>query len=117
MAFTWYERLLGRFARATSARRVWYRWPFPIAMASLVGLRSTMRERNLFDCETAPLPADPPRPDIKVLSEGRTVDGSYNDLGAPRMGMAGARFGRNVPISETFGENSPGLYEIGRAHV
>ncbi|MDX0411604.1 peroxidase [Sinorhizobium medicae] len=111
MAFTWYERLLGRFARATSARRVWYRWPFPIAMASLVGLRSTMRERNLFDCETAPLPADPPRPDIKVLSEGRTVDGSYNDLGAPRMGMAGARFGRNVPISETFGENSPGLYD------
>ncbi len=29
---------------------------------------------------------------------GRTADGSYNDLENPRMGMAGTRFGRNVPL-------------------
>ena len=39
------------------------------------------------------------------------ADGSYNDLGCPWMGMAGARFGRNVPISDTHGEQPPELYE------
>ena len=32
----------------------------------------------------------------------RTNDGTYNDLRCPRMGSAGVRFGRNVPLSETF---------------
>ena len=32
----------------------------------------------------------------------RTSDGTYNDLTCPRMGSAGMRFGRNVPLSETF---------------
>ena len=32
----------------------------------------------------------------------RTNDGTYNDVSCPRMGSAGMRFGRNVPLSETF---------------
>ena len=32
----------------------------------------------------------------------RTVDGSWNDLDNPTMGMAGTRFGRNVPIEHTW---------------
>ena len=32
----------------------------------------------------------------------RTSDGTYNDLKCPRMGSAGMRFGRNVPLSEAF---------------
>ena len=32
----------------------------------------------------------------------RTVDGSWNDLANPTMGMAGTRFGRNVPIEHTW---------------
>ena len=41
-----------------------------------------------------------PRPAIAV--NARTSDGMYNDLTCPRMGSAGMRFGRNVPLSETF---------------
>jgi hypothetical protein len=103
------ERLLGRFAGLTSRWRPWHRWPFLIAMPTLVGLRVNMRARNLFDTETAPLRGAPtPSGDVRGQ---RTIDGSYNDLGKPWMGMAGTRFGRNVPIPESFGEEEPGVYD------
>ena len=41
--------------------------------------------------------------DGQVLTN-RTADGTYNDLENPAMGMAGSRFGRNVPIENTFPE-------------
>jgi hypothetical protein len=39
---------------------------------------------------------EPPRPEHRT---SRTHDGSYNDLAVPRAGMAGTRFGRNIPLS------------------
>lgn len=110
MAYSLTDRLLSKLSGALTARRIWFRWPFPLAMIALVGMRIRMRERNLYDCETEPLPPAPPTPDFDPR-EGRTADGSFNDLGHPRMGMAGARFGRNVPIAETFGEVLPGLQD------
>ena len=103
------ERLLGRFAELTNRFQVWYRLPFMFAMPTIVGHRVNMREHNLSDTERDP----------SLLKPGaganghdqRTADGSYNDLGCPWMGMAGARFGRNVPISDTHGEQPPELYE------
>jgi hypothetical protein len=109
MATRWYERLLGRFARLTGRRRPWHRWPFLIATPSLAGLRVNMRARNLFDTETDPQPTVP-APTVDFRNQ-RMGDGSYNDLGRPWMGMRDARFGRNVPIPDTFGEQPPGLYE------
>src|SRR5215218_2989543 len=41
----------------------------------------------------------------------RTVDGSWNDLSSPSMGMIGGRFGRNVPIARTFPDPLPQLLE------
>lgn len=78
-------------------------------MPTIVGTRVNMRQKNLYDCETEPLPSGPARPAFDVR-EARTADGSHNDLGCPWMGMAGARFGRNVPIADTFGEQPPDLY-------
>ena len=109
MAIPLRERLLGRFARLTNRFRVWYRLPFLLAMPTLVGHRVNMREHNLSDTERDPALLKPlggasPR-------DQRAADGSYNDLGCPWMGMAGARFGRNVPIADTFGEQPPDLYE------
>ena len=103
------ERLLGRFAELTNRFQVWYQLPFMLAMPTIVGHRVNMREHNLSDTERDP----------SLLKPGaganghdqRTADGSYNDLGCPWMGMAGARFGRNVPISDTHGEQPPELYE------
>ena len=37
-----------------------------------------------------------------AFEKQRTVDGSWNDLANPTMGMAGTRFGRNVPIEHTW---------------
>lgn len=88
---------------------MWHRWPFPIAMAMLAGHRITMRRRNLYDTETAPVPVVPVT-DGDIRGQ-RTADGTCNDLARPWMGMAGARFGRNMPINETFGEVFPGLYD------
>ena len=109
MVLPLHERLLGWFAELTKRFRVWYQLPFLLAMPTLVGHRAKLREHNLFDTERdpsglKPLGGSSPR-------DQRTADGSYNDLGCPWMGMARARFGRNVPIGDTYGEQLPDLYE------
>jgi len=103
------EQLLGRFAGLTNRFRVWYRLPFLLAMPTILGHRVNMREQNLSDTERDPSLLKP-----STGGNGhdqRQADGSYTDLGCPWMGMAGARFGRNVPIGDTHGEQPPELYE------
>ncbi|HVD73230.1 MAG TPA: peroxidase family protein, partial [Xanthobacteraceae bacterium] len=99
----------GRFAELTNRFQVWYRLPFLLAMPTIVGHRVNMREQNLSDTERDPSLLAP-RPGANGHDQ-READGSYNDLGCPWMGMAGARFGRNVPIGDTHGELPPELYE------
>jgi len=50
-----------------------------------------MREENLYDTERNPLQLNPRQ---TVPRDQREPDGSFNALGCPWMGMAGARFGR-----------------------
>ena len=79
----------------------WYEFPDAIAGPKLVELRRELREKNLHDTEEPPLESST----APLTAEGRnarTSDGTYNDLTCPRMGSAGMRFGRNVPLSETF---------------
>jgi hypothetical protein len=82
-------------------RRVgWDKLPKALSLGVLVGLRDTMRRLNLYDTEVVPTtslpPLAPPAPEHLVE---RTLDGTYNDLDQPRMGSAGTRFGRNIPLS------------------
>ena len=108
MARTWGDTVLAAFARVTSWLAPWHKWPFLIAMPTLAGIRVIMRERNLFNTETKTSTLNPaPESDLR----SRTADGSFNSLDVPWMGMAGARFGRNVPIKETFGEAERALIE------
>ena len=67
---------------------------------------------NLYDTNPGlpEPPASPPPYNLKYLTT-RTADGSYNDLNDPRMGMAGQRFGRNVPISYTYPEPEPAILD------
>ncbi|MEA2958313.1 MAG: hypothetical protein QOJ58_3819, partial [Alphaproteobacteria bacterium] len=102
------EQLLGRFAGLTNRFQVWYRLPFMLAMPTILGHRVNMREHNLSDTERDPTLL---KPSTGNGHDQRQADGSYNDLGCPWMGMAGARFGRNVPIGDTQGEQPPELYE------
>ena len=82
-------------------KKEWHELPGPVAAIKLVEMRNELREHNLHDTEEPPLEhsAEP------ATGEGRNIrtsDGLYNDLGCPRMGSAGMRFGRNVPLAETF---------------
>jgi hypothetical protein len=90
------DAITGRIDRA----RGWDKLPTAVSLGVLVGLRDTLRRFNLYDTSTVPAVDLPPLgpPDTRRLTE-RTLDGSYNDLDDPRMGMAGSRFGRNIPLT------------------
>jgi hypothetical protein len=102
MAAGFFESVIAAVFRAINRRRVWYRLPFPLAVVNLVSLRVDLRWRNLFDTETAP--PDPAPPGDFDIRHCRTVDGTFNDLSKTWMGMASARFGRNTPLPQTYGE-------------
>ncbi|MEA2509045.1 MAG: hypothetical protein QOG21_1127 [Actinomycetota bacterium] len=88
----------------------WARQPLPLALLTLIGLRSRLRERNLYDTGRGALD----RPDISSHTDyltSRTLDGSFNDLNDPLMGSLGSRFGRNVPLGYTHTEPSDALLD------
>ena len=94
-------RLVNRASTAIDHRIGWHRLPKPLGLAVLVGVRNVLRQSNLHDPQAVvpvvdPPPVEPPRPEHRT---SRTHDGSYNDLAVPRAGMAGTRFGRNIPLS------------------
>jgi len=94
-------------------RRVgWHRLPRLLGLLTLIGLRSRLRQRNLHDTGLAE-----PDPDLLERARDpeaaatRTLDGTLNDLDSPTMGRIGARFGRNVPVEETFPEPEPAILQ------
>ena len=90
----------------------WHRLPVPLGLAVLGGLRDVLRVRNLYDTSKLPAvnlpPVAPATPEVRT---NRTLDGTYNDLSQPRMGMAEARFGRNVPLEYTEPEPLPQMMQ------
>jgi len=90
----------------------WDRLPTPLGLMVLVGLRNLLRRHNLHDTSALPAVDTPPVPPFDPgLNTARTPDGTHNDLDNPSMGMAGSRFGRNIPIEHTFPEALPDLLE------
>jgi Animal haem peroxidase len=107
--------------RATTYQRIallvdrkvgWDKLPVPLGLAVLAGVRDTLRRANLYDTRVAPTVGAPPvgPPSPRHATE-RTADGSYNSLSDPTMGMARTRFGRNVPLGETWPEPEPAILE------
>jgi hypothetical protein len=82
-------------------KKEWHELPGPVAALKLVEMRNELREHNLQDTEDPPL-ENASEPGTSEGRNVRTSDGLYNDLGCPRMGSAGLRFGRNVPLKEAF---------------
>ena len=78
----------------------WFDLPYAAAAVRLVEMRTELRQNNLHDTEDPPLESRE-TPASSEAHSTRTNDGTYNDLRCPRMGSAGVRFGRNVPLSET----------------
>jgi len=84
-----------------SRDKEWFELPRPAAAGRLIEIRNELRAKNLHDTEDPPFPqAQGPIP--AEAKAGRTPDGEFNDLKCPMMGSTGARFGRNVPLSEAF---------------
>ena len=79
----------------------WYELPYGTAARRLVEIRDELRQKNLHDTEDPPL-ENASAPTSSETYPTRTNDGTYNDLRCPRMGSAGVRFGRNVPLEETY---------------
>jgi hypothetical protein len=93
-------RIYDRLAQLVDQRLGWDRLPRTWGLAVLAGLRNVLRRENLHDPSTwvpvVEAPPVPPRTPQHVVA--RSVDGSHNDLDHPDMGVAGARFGRNIPL-------------------
>lgn len=106
--WSWFGMVSDQLAQKVDHTIGWDRLPWPLGLPVIFGLRNILRQRNLYDTTNIPsvdLPA------IDAFSERfattRTSDGTYNDLEHPSMGMAGSRFGRNVPIEHTYPEKEP----------
>ena len=93
--------LFDRFVERIDHTIGWHRLPTWLSVISLIGIRHTLRQQNLYSTDTPgiPEPAPPPSPRHATV---RTPDGTYNDLEHPAMGSAGTRFGRNVPLTDVY---------------
>src|SRR5918993_5666642 len=106
LGLLWLARLTRTpaFARLTgwaAATTRWAKLPWPLGLLTILTYRNRLRRENLYDTESVTA-TDVPAPEDTRYLTGRTADGTYNDLDIPRMGSAGTRFGRNVPIDRTY---------------
>ena len=96
------ETLFSRIGDFLHRRRPWYKLPRLLAMPRLVEIRNDLRKYNLHDTEEPPLEkVEIPKDLDPKLRLERTIEGTHNDLQYPKMGCAGARFGRNCPLELT----------------
>ncbi|MFI8391087.1 peroxidase family protein [Streptomyces sp. NPDC085540] len=94
-------RIITRIAEFVDRRTGWDHLAVTPGLLTLFGLRVKLRQENLHDTSRLPsvdLPTPAPPSDTHRVN--RTADGSHNDLDEPRMGMAGTRFGRNIPLDK-----------------
>ncbi len=88
---------------ASKKKIPWWKLPTLLSVPKLIRFRNELRQQNLHDTEERPLDQGiDPIDKVPQLRFTRTPDGTYNDLRFPRMGGAGARFGRNVPLKFCF---------------
>jgi len=106
-------KVLTRVAVKVDQSVGWDKLPTPVAVPVLATLRRLYRWTNLYDTATLPTTGVPavPKPEGQRYLTARTADGTYNDLNDPRMGSAGTRFGRNVPLRYAYPEPAPAIME------
>ena len=98
-----FERAFDSVVERVDQEHPWYELPEPLGLLALIGIRNTLRQENLVDTSRLPaVDAVPAPPFEERFVTERTPDGSWNDLVHGEMGMAGTRFGRNVPIDATW---------------
>jgi hypothetical protein len=105
-----FQRVFDVIAQWIDHRMGWDRLPKPLGLLVLLGLRDILRRHNLYDTSHLPSINTPSiDPQSQRDLRARTPDGTYNNLTNVEMGMAGARFGRNVPLDRTYPDPEPVL--------
>ena len=106
-----FERAFTFFFRALNRVKPWHKYQGTwFQVFNLLAIRLDLRRFNLHDTSTIAEsnqsggPKAPPG-DGYVYSE-RQIDGSFNDLYCPVMGMVNARFGRNIPLERAYPNTS-----------
>jgi Animal haem peroxidase len=103
-------RIYDQLAEALDHAVGWDKVPLPLGLLMLIGLRNILRQQNLYDTTYEPAVNQPVIKPMQTRDlTNRTADGMYNDLSNPAMGMAGSRFGRNIPLEYTFPEPEPAI--------
>jgi hypothetical protein len=97
----------------------WHRLPHPLGLLNLEVFRDQLRTRNLLGTEAPEAPPTarpvPPAAPDEASRLARSVDGSGNDLSAPRMGAVGSTFGRNLrPVHRPDLFDEPNPVEVSR---
>ncbi|WP_253075641.1 peroxidase family protein [Bradyrhizobium sp. 188] len=93
--------------RAVNFFVTWDKLPTLLGAVNLSAFRDRLRERNLHHTGYG---TTSPRWNTGN-DRWRSADGSFNSLDHPRMGMAGARFGRNFALSECVPDSLDDLLE------
>ena len=97
-----FSNAFGRVTEFVTGAVPWYKLPTLVGLPRVFRIREKLRSDNLYDTgkidAIEALPLGKPGESQRA---SRTIDGTYNDLGQPRMGSAGSRFGRNVPLDRT----------------
>ncbi|HET7911815.1 MAG TPA: peroxidase family protein, partial [Pseudolabrys sp.] len=86
----------------------WDRLPTVMAAINIAVFRDRLRAHNLHHTGYGVDSAGDWHPGYE---RWRSADGSYNCLAHPRMGMAGTRFARNIPLSEAAPETGDALLD------
>jgi hypothetical protein len=102
------QRFLSGIYRVINRFALWHRLPTLIAAVNLAVYRDRLREHNLRHTGYGtPVSSDWAGGEERW----RSADGSFNSLDHPRMGMAGARFGRCVPLAEAVPDTDDALLD------
>ena len=78
-------------------RKPWYELPRLFAIVRLIEMRNDLREKNLHDTEEPAMEVGVKPSTDPVLLEGRTIDGTHNDLGCPQDGIGGPAVRPQLP--------------------
>jgi hypothetical protein len=107
MKTQWVSRIWADLAGIIDRRFGWHTFRTAFGTALLVGIRTQLRAKNLFDTGLK-LPNEEWDPRWEMA---RSPDGSWNDVKQPGMGARGARFGRNVPPELTHRQSPPAMLQ------
>lgn len=94
-----FSNIFGRVTEFITGGTPWYKLPVLLGLPRVFRIRAKLRSDNLYDTEKIDKIEPPPlgKPGDSQRAS-RMIDGTYNDLGQPRMGSAGSRFGRNIAL-------------------